>query len=52
MNPTKKTGVNSGAPEGLEVPVPHVTLVMLLLTVKLLKHEYPTKQMGVKTNRT
>jgi hypothetical protein len=30
MNPSK-TGVNSGAPEGLTVPAPHVTSVVLLL---------------------
>jgi hypothetical protein len=31
MNATK-TGVNSGAPEGLAVPAPHVPPVVLLLS--------------------
>ena len=29
--PPLKTGVNAGAPEGLAVPAPHVTPIVLLL---------------------
>jgi hypothetical protein len=34
-NPTKKPGVNSGAPEGYAVPAPLVTPVVLYLVRRL-----------------
>ena len=59
--------VNSGTPEGIAVPAPDVTHTSLTLfdmeivfdtrirkymKITLTKHETPTKQMGVKTDRT
>ena len=44
-NPTKKTGVNPGAPERLAVPAPHVTPVMLLLSdTNIIWYEYRVRQ--------
>jgi hypothetical protein len=39
-NPTKQPGMNSGAPEGYEVPAPHVLPLVLLLLLTLISHEW------------
>ena len=47
--------MNSGAPEGLAVPASQPTLTKYkykYIYSTSIKHETPTKQMGVKTNRT